>query len=380
LDKTGIIKRKRNMRKVIISTVGSSLITNKFSNKERNEINAISNFTLDELNKDERYHEIKVKIGKINYTEIDNLESASAELNGIVKYYGAHEAIDKNDLHFLLHTDTYLGEFAAMQIQEILKKRGIISVDLIKMNGLNTKSSKEFNQGIKYLFKWCYDNVPKYRDDKYDVIFNLTGGFKSLQGYMSIAGMFYADKIVYVFETGKEIIEIPILPIKLKKEKIEEYITEYLYAAVDICPIEYVKNIPDIYLDKDNEHAIFSPIGQLAWDQFKDEILSEKLADFKNIEYSDSFKKDFKDHKRNVVKLQETLAKVSLLLLENNNDISILKKDGGLQYKNYVNENENGQPIGHFRVTQETRVSCICVNNKLILRHFGPHDYVNNNP
>ncbi len=368
------------MRKVIISTVGSSLITNKFSNKERNEINAISNFTLDELNKDERYHEIKVKIGKINYTEIDNLESASAELNGIVKYYGAHEAIDKNDLHFLLHTDTYLGEFAAMQIQEILKKRGIISVDLIKMNGLNTKSSKEFNQGIKYLFKWCYDNVPKYRDDKYDVIFNLTGGFKSLQGYMSIAGMFYADKIVYVFETGKEIIEIPILPIKLKKEKIEEYITEYLYAAVDICPIEYVKNIPDIYLDKDNEHAIFSPIGQLAWDQFKDEILSEKLADFKNIEYSDSFKKDFKDHKRNVVKLQETLAKVSLLLLENNNDISILKKDGGLQYKNYVNENENGQPIGHFRVTQETRVSCICVNNKLILRHFGPHDYVNNNP
>jgi CRISPR/Cas system-associated protein Csm6 len=148
LDKTGIIKRKRNMRKVIISTVGSSLITNKFSNKERNEINAISNFTLDELNKDERYHEIKVKIGKINYTEIDNLESASAELNGIVKYYGAHEAIDKNDLHFLLHTDTYLGEFAAMQIQEILKKRGIISVDLIKMNGLNTKSSKEFNQGI----------------------------------------------------------------------------------------------------------------------------------------------------------------------------------------------------------------------------------------
>jgi len=380
LDKTGIIKRKRIMKKVIISTVGSSLITNKFSNKERNEINAISNFTFDEFIKNERYHEITDKIDKINYTEIDNLECASAELNGIVKYYGVHEAIDINDIHFLLHTDTYLGEFAAMQIQEILKKRGIISVNLIKIDRLNTKSSKEFNQGIKNLFKWCYDNVPKYRDNKYNVIFNLTGGFKSLQGYMSIAGMFYADKIVYVFETGKEIIEIPILPIKLKKEKVEEYITEYLYAAKDICPIEYVKNIPDIYLDKDKDLAIFSPIGQLVWDQFKDEILSEKLAHFKNIEYSESFKKDFKYHKRDVIKLQETLAKVSLLLLENNNDISILKKDGGLQYENYVNKNENGQPIGHFRVTQETRVSCICVNNKLILRHFGPHDYVNNNP
>lgn len=368
------------MRKVIISTVGSSLITNKFSNKERNEINAISNFIFDELIEDKRYHGIIDKIEKTNYTEIDNLESASAELNGIVKYYGAYEAIDKNDMHFLLHTDTYLGEFSAKKIKEILNNAGIKNVNLQKIMSLNTKNSKEFNQGIKNLFKWCYDYVPKYRDNKYDVIFNLTGGFKSLQGYMSIAGMFYADKIVYVFETGKEIIEIPILPIKLKKEKVEEYITEYLYAAIDICPIEYVKNIPDIYLDKDKELAIFSPIGQLAWDQFKDEILSEKLAHFKNIEYSESFKKDFKDHKRGAVKLQETLAKVSLLLLENNNDISILKKDGGLQYENYVNKSENSQPIGHFRVTQETRVSCICVNNKLILRHFGSHDYVNNNP
>ena len=40
------------MNKVIISTVGSSLITNNFSNKERNEINAISNFTFDELIED----------------------------------------------------------------------------------------------------------------------------------------------------------------------------------------------------------------------------------------------------------------------------------------------------------------------------------------
>jgi CRISPR/Cas system-associated protein Csm6 len=163
------------MNKVIISTVGSSLITNNFSNKERNEINAISNFTFDELIEDKRYHEVIDKIEKINYTKIENLESASAELNGIVKYYGAHEAIDKNDVHFLLHTDTYLGEFAAMQIQKILKTKEINNISVIKIDKLNTKSSKEFNQGIKNLFKWCYDNVPKYRDNEYNVIFNLTG-------------------------------------------------------------------------------------------------------------------------------------------------------------------------------------------------------------
>lgn len=48
-----------------------------------------------------------------------------------------------------------------------------------------------------------------------------------------------------------------------------------------MCPIEYVNNIPDIYLDKDKELATLSPIGQLAWDQFKDEILSKNWLIFK---------------------------------------------------------------------------------------------------
>lgn len=133
-----------------------------------------------------------------------------------------------------MHTDTYLGEFAAMQIQKILKTKEINNISVIKIDKLNTKSSKEFNQGIKNLFKWCYDNVPKYRDNEYNVIFNLTGGFKSLQGYMSIAGMFYADKIVYVFETGKEIIEIPILPIKLKRRKLKNILLN-IYMQLTTC-------------------------------------------------------------------------------------------------------------------------------------------------
>lgn len=368
------------MRKVIISTVGSSLITNKFPVEERHEINLISNFSEEEIFNDERHLEIYKKIQETDYYDIKDLEKASAELNGILKYYGCYNTINKEDIHFLLHTDTYIGELAAIHLQKILAEIGINNAYIQKIDRLNTKNSQEFNKGIKNLFKWCYDLIPKYKENKYEVIFNLTGGFKSLQGYMNIAGMFYADKIVYVFETGKEIIEIPKLPIKLKKENVREYSTEYLYAANDICPINMLSNIPPIYLEEDGEFATLSPIGQLVWDLYKDEILSTELAHFENIIYSESFKKDFKDNKRDVVKLQETLAKVSFLLLQNNNDISILKKDGGLQYENYANKKENGEPIGHFRITQEIRVSCIYKNNKLILRRFGAHDYVNNNP
>ena len=368
------------MKKVIISTVGSSLITNQSSVEERNKINIISNLTHEELFKDEKYSAIIEKIDEKNFTKIENIENASAELNSIVKYYGNLNSIDKNDMHFLLHTDTYIGEFAATKIKEILNSIGIQNVNLQKINSLSTKSSRDFNKGIKNLFKWCYETLPEYKKNKNEIIFNLTGGFKSLQGYMSIAGMFYADKIVYVFETGKEIIEIPKLPIELKKLNTQESITEYLYADTGICPVEWIKNIPDIYLNKDEKLVNFSPIGKLYWDQSKNEILSEKLADFQNIKYIDSFKKDFKNNKRDVIKLQETLAKVSILLLKHNNDISILKSDNGLQYENYTNKKENNEPVGHFRVTKETRVSCIFNKNGLILRHFGAHDYVNKNP
>jgi hypothetical protein len=40
----------------------------------------------------------------------------------------------------------------------------------------------------------------------------------------------------------------------------------------------------------------------------------------------------------------------------------------------------NGQPIGHFRLTQDRRVSCVAEGRMLRLRHFGNHDQVNDNP
>jgi hypothetical protein len=80
------------------------------------------------------------------------------------------------------------------------------------------------------------------------------------------------------------------------------------------------------------------------------------------------------------VKLQETLAKVSRLLAEGGGSTQPLKQDGGLQYEDFKSRAENGHPIGHFRVTQSVRVSCIARDGGLLLRHFGAHDFVNDNP
>ena len=97
---------------------------------------------------------------------------------------------------------------------------------------------------------------------------------------------------------------------------------------------------------------------------------------------SNEFKKLFsKATKSDKISLQETLAKVSKILLESNFKIAELKRDGGLQYENYNNKkDENDNPVGHFRITQGDRVSCVVKDKHLYLRKFGRHDFINNNP
>lgn len=98
--------------------------------------------------------------------------------------------------------------------------------------------------------------------------------------------------------------------------------------------------------------------------------------------YTDSFQRDFRAAATTADKgkLQETLAKASRLLAEANGGTQLLKGDGGLQYEIFTNKHSNERPIGHFRVTQSIRVSCIAHAGGLQLRHFGAHDYVNDNP
>jgi len=52
----------------------------------------------------------------------------------------------------------------------------------------------------------------------------------------------------------------------------------------------------------------------------------------------------------------------------------------GFAYDNYTHKKQGNQPIGHFRVSQATRVSCTYEGGKLQLRRFGREEVVNANP
>lgn len=155
-----------------------------------------------------------MKLDALKTASVKEVQKLSAELNGFISFYGNGANLDeaKQNIHYLIHTDTYQGVKAAELIQAWGNHNGI-NMQPVKIDDLNTGSVEEFRLGVNNLVEWCAWTLPDYRSQGYNVIFNLVGGFKSLQGYMQTLGMFYADETVYIFETGGELLRIPRMPV-----------------------------------------------------------------------------------------------------------------------------------------------------------------------
>lgn len=374
-------------KRLVVSTIGLSALINVASEKElRDEINRNSNAEILE-------NELELEISENLVSKIEQcfnsgdpaaIKKLSAELNGLYGFYDDNMERGKNDLHFLISTDTALGKKAADLIKEFLEQKlGWNQVQVFSPHKLSTSSTQNFSAGMQNLLKWCEDTLPGFKESGYRVVFNLTGGFKSLQGYLNIVGMFYADEICYIFETASTLLRIPRLPIEIDRHPIQMYAAQLEMINVGFPqPISGLSGLPEGLLETDNSgDAMMSEWGFLIWNRLRGQILSETLLNFPNLVYLDTFKKDFANaEKTNTIRLQETLAKVAAMFAESKGDTALLKKDGGLQYDNFSGKQDGGKPVGHFRVSQGIRVSCHVQNGNLYLRHFGEHDYVNNNP
>ena len=372
-------------KRIIISTVGTSLLLNQATTTERSIINAFSNAKLENYT-DEAIGLLSAlehkAIEKLENANITQLRSISAELNGIYGLYNEKFEGCETDQHYLIITDTLQGETTGRIVKTQLNTI-FHSVELITPKGLSTEDKAHFTNGIKDLLKWCDDVLDAYKKSGYEIVFNLTGGFKSLQGYLNTIGMFYADRIIYIFEKGNELIEIPKLPVKIDDALFVINASLFLQLANDkLFDKQVLQGIPDTMLEEiEDNQFVLSAWGTLAWNNAKGQILAENLVTLPHIVYEGSFKKDFSNtiQGNEKVKLQETLVKVSCLLQDNKGDTAALKggRGGGLLYDNFTGKHSN---IGHFRISQSIRVSCTANNGNLYLRHYGAHDYVEHNP
>lgn len=378
------------MRKVIISTIGTSLLTNQINRANPEEkdwyarLRDTANLSVEQTPEDVQTIITTLKERadeQLSNAQISQIRRASAELNGVYGIYQEDLSQGKEDYHFLIATDTNQGKTTAKIVETFLRKKGLNNTSIYAPRGLSTASTEAFSEGIDALIVWLQETIPPLKESKYKICFNLVGSFKSLQGYLNTIGMFYADEIIYIFEGEKsDLITIPRLPISVDNSLLKPYTMQLalLNAGAGLTPQE-TAGIPETMLGEVDGKMTISTWGQLIWNQCKDDLLSGDLIPFSRLEYQDTFRADYNKIKEKYkrVKLQETLAKVTILLDESNGNTASLKQDGGIQYDKYKNKGD----IYHFRVTNSIRVSCVCKNGKLILYHYDEqHDDINNNP
>lgn len=362
-----------------LSTVGTSILTNN-AKEHRQRIYQIANLQEDEIDNNDitLVNEIKNNIiQNSNDIGINNIRNMSAELNGVFSFVGNN--IDGNDVHSLILTDTWVGKKAGEIVKSILEQRGYNTIFFHQPRNLRTDSKDNFSDGIKNLLRDIGQELTGYRNNNYEIIFNLTGGFKGIQSFLNTFGMLHADKVLYVFETSDELLTIPRLPVKIDETINENWEILARIATGHAENLEGIDSIPDtLYETAPCDGTILyglSEWGLTIWTRIKHKHFSNLFNNFPNINYANNFINDFNNAERiHKEKLNEVLFKISEIL--RNADINHLRTDGGIQYDNYVGNHQfEGEPLSHFRIDRNRRVNCVFTQGNLLLLKYGVHDY-----
>jgi len=283
--------------KLIISSCGTSLLTNLAdSNEARSRINKNANkknetdLSPDDLAFIESLSK-NIKEGFAHKT-LDEIKKSSAELHALISYYHGNFSKATSDHHILICTDTYLGKLTADLVKDWLRTQNHYAVTIERRKDLQTENIDSFHVALSELVKWAEETLVGYKDQGYDIIFNLTGGFKSINGFLQTLAMFYADEVFYIFERSTTLLTLPRLPIKMDvSEAFIQDLALFRRLAKGL-KISGKGKISDTFLMRIGEEYMLSYWGDLVWNRSKREIYERELypppSDI--IRFSDSFR------------------------------------------------------------------------------------------
>jgi putative CRISPR-associated protein (TIGR02619 family) len=209
---------------------------------------------------------------------IEELSRHSAELNGILRYYKGQFNAGQGDIHWLIATDTWLGGKTADILCDVLERHGC-RVEVKAIQDLRTSDLAEFRAGMSELVKLCAQDIKDYRKAGYRIIFNLTGGFKSIQGFMQALGMLYADESVYVFESTDELLRLPKLPFSMDALGLARQYQRIFRRSKFGLPLleQDVADVPESLLMRVGDGIGLSVWADAIWEEASKEVLSKEL-------------------------------------------------------------------------------------------------------
>lgn len=151
-----------------------------------------------------------------------------------------------------------------------------------------------FQAALSDLVQWCESEIGGYRKSHH-VVFNLTGGFKSIQGFLQTLAQFYADETVYIFETGTELLRLPRLPLKMAADDtVRRYLAAFRRLALGLSTDDaFLEGIPETLLMRIDGQVCLSPWGDLVWAQTRKELYAREVFSPAKVTQLLSFGKDF---------------------------------------------------------------------------------------
>jgi putative CRISPR-associated protein (TIGR02619 family) len=277
----------------VLSPCGTSLLTNGATKEVRDIINKYANTKIAADIDSKDLNTLKLRIQEVRKnlqsSNINLAAKLSAELNGIIKLCNG-QFNNSQDYHLLLCTDTWLGEATAICVSDWLKAQGV-NTEIKRQIDLQTRDLNAFQIALSDIVEWCENTIPGYQNNGYRIVFNLTGGFKSVQGFLQTLATFYADESIYIFETATELLRIPRLPVKMAAEStVRQNLIAFRRLGINL-PAHNTDQIPETLLLKINNTISFSPWGDLVWKQTKSKIYGEAIqpSPSNQLEFSKNF-------------------------------------------------------------------------------------------
>ncbi len=269
----------------IVSSCGTSLLTNlaresgstslinQYANKKRlDDIPQEAQVQLQSLLQSARQ-----RLGAEK--RVEELRRLSAEINGLTRLY-SHGLPTGNDIHFLIASDTWIGQQTADCLRTWLESLGQ-TAQIAPITDLSTDDLATFQSGMAELVRWCAEALPTSRDQHVKIIFQLSGGFKSVQGFLQTLAHFYADETVYIFESGEELLRIPRLPIRLDIDDWIQANFSLLARLADKLTVAAaeVAEMPETLVQVFEGKAALTVWGTLVWDQVGKPLLGKRLRE-----------------------------------------------------------------------------------------------------
>jgi len=320
----------KKTRRLMVSSCGTSILSNGADQATRSLLIQLANKSAAELDAQQKKRIDALAAERAQFlasSSLSDVWSGSAEISGIAAFYGRDFASGKGDQHIFVHSDTYQGALCASLLAEWCHSKNM-AVETARIPGLNTADFASFSAAMTDLAQWCIERIAPERSPHCRVVFNLTGGYKSLQGFMQTLGMFYADEIVYLFEGAKELLRIPRLPINIDAGALDEIhanlrLFRQLSYNMKVSEQE-ISNISETMLfSLDGEHSL-SAWGAIFWDRYRQERYGVELLPSplpERIVYGPDFIKQaeqrFKGLPKYTFELNERIDQLARFLLSN---------------------------------------------------------------